>query len=371
MHKLLTVVGARPQFIKAAAVSRLIRRRDDVREFIVHTGQHFDRNMSEVFFDQLEIPHPDFNLGISGLSHGAMTGRMLHGLEKLILEIQPDSVMVYGDTNSTLAGALAAAKIHIPVTHVESGLRSNNPMMPEEINRVVTDRLSSLLLCPTDRSVNNLRAEGFPFPATGTGIQIIENTGDVMFDAVLHYRERAWQSVDLEQFGVVDHGYALCTLHREENTNDTEHLHSIFDALAVISQELPIIIPLHPRTRARLSQEKKEQLLKSLIFIDPVPYLEMQRLEIGAKFILTDSGGIQKEAFFHKTPCITLRNETEWTETVESGWNHIVGSDTEKIISAAKRITPPDGQFANFYGDGAAADKIVKAIVSNLEALKQ
>ena len=361
--KILTILGARPQFIKAATVSRAIKACDDIEETIVHTGQHFDANMSDVFFEQLDIPRPHHNLHIAGLSHGAMTGRMLEGIESLILQEQPDWVLVYGDTNSTLAGALAATKLHIPVAHVEAGLRSHNPAMPEEINRVLTDRVSSLLLCPTQTAVNNLQHEGFPFPAIASNVthapQRIVNIGDVMYDAVLYYRERAIQQINLDAFGLSHQNYALCTLHRQENTDDPERLNNILSALRELANDLTLVLPLHPRTKAKIEQQNIPDALKSITVLEPLSYLEMQRLQMSAKLILTDSGGMQKEAYFHQVPCITLRDETEWVETVEESWNQLVGASSESILSAWRSVNKPGGRVANLYGDGNAAENII------------
>jgi UDP-GlcNAc3NAcA epimerase len=360
--KILTILGARPQFIKAATVSRAIRAHDGIQEIIVHTGQHFDANMSDVFFDQLDIPRPDHHLGIASLSHGAMTGRMLEGIETLIQQEQPDWVLVYGDTNSTLAGALAAAKLHVPVAHVEAGLRSYNPNMPEEINRILTDRVSTLLLCPTATAVSNLKQEGFPYPAPNPNktTQRIDNVGDVMYDAVLYYRERARQQIRLEAYGLEDQGYALCTLHRQENTDDPARLNNILAGLRQIAEQLPVVLPLHPRTRAKLDRTGQASALQGLTLLDPVPYLEMQRLQMSARVILTDSGGLQKEAYFHKVPCITLRDETEWVETVQSGWNQLVGADRERILAAFHQTPKPKMAQISPYGEGQAARAIVK-----------
>ena len=364
--KILTVLGARPQFIKAAMVSRAIRARDDIKEIIVHTGQHFDANMSKVFFEQLDIPQPNYNLQIAGLSHGAMTGRMLEGIEKLIQSEKPDWVLVYGDTNSTLAGALAACKLHTPVAHVEAGLRSHNPAMPEEINRVLTDRVSSLLLCPTQTAVNNLHNERFPFPANGFNGEIraqrIANTGDVMFDAVLYYGERAQQQVSLQKFGLEHQAYVLCTIHRQENTDASERRNSILSALRTIAKDIPVALPLHPRTKLKLEQQYDSRALDGIKILEPLPYLEMQRLQMSAKLILTDSGGVQKEAYFHQVPCITFRDETEWVETVKAGWNNLVGADTDAIISAWKNVTPPKQQSNDIYGDGYSAEKVLACL---------
>jgi UDP-GlcNAc3NAcA epimerase len=361
--KLLTILGARPQFIKAATVSRAIKARGDIEEIIVHTGQHFDANMSDVFFEQLDIPRPHHNLRIAGLSHGAMTGRMLEGIETLIQREQPDWALVYGDTNSTLAGALAAAKLHIPVAHVEAGLRSHNFAMPEEINRVLTDRVSSLLLCPTQTAVSNLQREGFPFPAISPGgtnaPQRIINIGDVMFDAMLYYCELAKAQISLDAFGLSHQNYALCTLHRQENTDEPKRLSNILSALREIAKDLPLVMPLHPRTKHKIEQQQDADALNRITVLEPLPYLEMQRLLMSAKLILTDSGGMQKEAYFHKVPCITLREETEWVETVEAGWNQLAGTHTKQILSAWRCAIEPDERTENLYGNGDAAEQVV------------
>lgn len=359
--KILTVLGARPQFIKAATVSRAIREHPDVTEVIVHTGQHFDAKMSDVFFEQLDIPRPDYNLGIASLGHGAMTGRMCEALEKVIIKEKPDWVQVYGDTNSTLAGALAGAKLHVPIAHVEAGLRSYNPDMPEEINRILTDRISALLLCPTETAVRNLKQEGFPFTAptgdTGKTTQRIENVGDVMYDAVLHYRDKALGTVSLDDFELEDKRYALCTLHRQENTDDPKRLTAIFSALRTIAEQTPVLLPLHPRTRSKLEGSNID--LEEIRILDPLPYLEMQRLLIGAKTLLTDSGGMQKEAYFHQVPCITLRDETEWVETVECGANFLAGANSDKILEIFQNPRPLSNESALVYGDGSASSKVV------------
>ena len=368
--KILTILGARPQFIKAATVSRAIEMRDDIDEIIVHTGQHFDANMSDVFFKQLDIPRPHHNLHIAGLSHGAMTGRMLEGIETLIKREQPDWVLVYGDTNSTLAGALAAAKLHTPLAHVEAGLRSHNPVMPEEINRVLTDRISSLLLCPTQTAVNNLQQEGFPFSAIGANhahaLQRIVNIGDVMFDAMLYYRERAKEQISLDTFGLSHQNYVLCTLHRQENIDDPERLNNILSALREIAKKLPLVLPLHPRTKAQIKRRHDGFALNGLNVLEPLPYLEMQRLQMSAQLILTDSGGLQKEAYFHQVPCITLRDETEWVETEEAGWNQLVGANSEQILNASRNANVPSAKIGNLFGDGNAPEKIIH-ILGNLQ----
>ena len=358
--RILTIIGARPQFIKAAAVSRAIGFHSDITEIIVHTGQHFDTNMSDVFFEQMDIPRPDHYLKIASLSHGAMTGRMLEGIEELIQQEKPDWMLVYGDTNSTLAGALAAAKLHLPIAHVEAGLRSHNPAMPEEINRVLTDRVSSLLLCPTKTAVNNLEKEGFPYKASAKLQQQIVNVGDVMLDAVLYYRERAKIEVDLETFGLKHQEYALCTIHRQENTDQIENIKNILNALQSIAKDLTVVLPLHPRTKDKIVQYKLENLLEGLYQLNPLPYLEMQRLQMSAKVILTDSGGMQKEAYFHCVPCITLRDETEWVETVQQGWNQLVGADSNLIDTAFNNAKQNSKKQKRLYGDGQASVHILK-----------
>jgi UDP-GlcNAc3NAcA epimerase len=288
---------------------------------------------------------------------------MLEGIEALVQQEHPDWVLVYGDTNSTIAGALAAAKLQVPVAHVEAGLRSHNPDMPEEINRVLTDRVSTLLFCPTETAVTNLQREGFPFPAPGRRTQRIEKVGDVMYDAVLYYRDLARQRISLDAWGLQPQGYALCTLHRQENTDDPERLSSILAALRAIARELPVVLPLHPRTRSKLAEQNATAALAGLRVAEPIPYLEMQRLQMSARVILTDSGGMQKEAYFHEVPCITLRDETEWAETVERGWNQLAGAEVERILPAF-RDRPRGRAVSNcpLYGDGAAAHKILDAL---------
>lgn len=369
MKKIVTILGARPQFIKAATVSRAIvehnQKKNDcpLQEIIVHTGQHFDANMSDVFFNQLDIPKPAYQLNISSLSHGAMTGRMLENIESLLIQEKPDWVMVYGDTNSTLAGALAAAKLHIPIAHVEAGLRSHNLAMPEEVNRILTDRVSDYLFCPTKTSVENLNKEGFPFSTSQRKKQIIKNVGDVMYDAVLYYQNRAKESIALSDWRVEDKSYALCTLHRQENTDNPVRLENILKALREISTSIcQVLLPLHPRTRKKIDVLGGAKWLNGVVVLDPIGYLEMQRLQMSAKMILTDSGGIQKEAFFHQVPCITLRDETEWVETVEEGWNVLTGSSYEKIIEAASSLTGEKKEYNSVYGVGNASNIIVDKV---------
>ena len=353
MLKLVTIVGARPQFIKAAAVSRVIRDRfsGEIEEIIVHTGQHYDENMSEVFFVELDIPRPVYNLEIAGGSHGAATGRMLEAIETVLIKEKPDWVLIYGDTNSTLAGALAAAKLHIPVAHVEAGLRSFNMRMPEEINRILVDRVSRLLFCPTDTAVKNLVAEGF---AKG-----VYNVGDVMYDVSLFYRELAGdRSTILRDLNLEEGHYVLATCHRAENTDDPARLLGIVDALADIAGDTPVVLPLHPRTRAMLDSQDRMSRLSKVKLVKPLPFLDMIRLEQSACAIVTDSGGVQKEAYFFGVPCITTRDETEWVETVASDWNTLVGADRWQIVEAWHAVTRP-AERPDYYGDGAAAQKVV------------
>jgi UDP-GlcNAc3NAcA epimerase len=359
--KIVTILGARPQFIKAAAVSRSIRQHNKnsdnyIKEIIIHTGQHFHKNMSDDFFTELEIPQPDYNLKIANLSHGAMTGRMLEAIESVLKIQKPNLVLIYGDTNSTLAGALAARKMHIPVAHVEAGLRSFNMRMPEEINRIIADRLSNYLFCPTRTAVNNLSNEGVT--------EGVHNVGDVMYDVNLYYRERAKQQKDLKQWGVRKGQYALCTIHRAENTDDISRLKSILEAFRYIALKNPVLFPIHPRTKKLLRSMGKEKWLDGITILEPVPYLEMLGLEMSAKVILTDSGGIQKEAFFHNVPCITLRDETEWVETVSTGNNVVVGSDKTAIISAYNKAKKNNIAINESYpyGDGNAAEMIIKIV---------
>jgi len=358
--KILTILGARPQFVKAAALSRVIREHaGQVSERIVHTGQHYDPGLSQVFFDELDIPAPSVHLDIAGGNHGAMTGRMLEGIERIIEQDRPDWVLVYGDTNSTLAGALAAAKLHVPIAHVEAGLRSFNRRMPEEVNRVLTDHVSTLLLCPTETAVHNLRREGIT--------DGVHNVGDVMFDTALYWRDRArTHSRILGTLGLAEHGFALATCHRAENTDDPARLGAIISALVEINRELPVVLPLHPRTRKCLQEHGLLHKLDALKLIDPVPFLDMIALEQAARVILTDSGGVQKEAFFYQVPCITLRDETEWVETVELGWNRLTGADHDRIIEAFASTCRqrPETPHAAPYGNGTASQLILDTLLA-------
>lgn len=350
--RILTVVGARPQFIKAAAVSRAVAARPEIREVIVHTGQHYDSEMSDVFFEELDIPRPQYHLGIGGLSHGAMTGRMMEALEGVMLRENPHVVLVYGDTDSTLAGALAAVKLHIPVAHVEAGLRSFNRRMPEEINRVLTDHAADLLFTPTETAVRNLQKEGIPE-------ERIHLTGDVMYDAALYYRYRARPPRWFAGLGVDPGSYVLATVHRAENTDDPARLRGIFQGLGACNR--PVILPLHPRTRRRLG-EFGLPVPENIAVTDPVGYLEMIWLESHAAVIATDSGGIQKEAFFFQIPCVTLREETEWVETVEAGWNFLAGCNGALIAEAISALGPGH-RSGSLYGNGMAASSIVDILI--------
>lgn len=359
--KILTIVGARPQFIKAAAVSRAIREHyaDQIEEVLVHTGQHYDVNMSDIFFDELDIPRPKYNLEISGGSHGAMTGRMLEAVERIFIEEKPHWVLVYGDTNSTLAGALAAAKLHIPVAHVEAGLRSFNMHMPEEINRILTDRISNMLFCPTQTAVDNLKNEGCD--------KGVVNIGDVMYDVALFYRDKArQQSQILKHLNLSKGQFALATCHRAENTDDVDRLSGILEALSAIAEQISIVLPLHPRTNKLINKFGLTQHLANLIVVEPLPFLDMVALEQAAKLILTDSGGVQKEAFFYRVPCITMRDQTEWVETVELGWNVLVGASKQAICQAAQTIltTSPMPVENKPYGDGNTSYQILNRLIS-------
>lgn len=364
--KIITVVGARPQFIKAAAVSRAIetynQSGEDIRidEIIVHTGQHYDHNMSQVFFEELNISHPHYNLAVGSGNHGEMTGKMLSRIEAVLLKEKPDWVLVYGDTNSTLAGALSAAKLHIPVAHVEAGLRSFNRRMPEEINRVLTDHMSTLLFAPTETALVNLRKEGI----TGGAYQV----GDVMFDAFLFAKkEAAKKSTILSDLKLRPKKYCLATVHREENTEDPLTVRRILKAFEKIaSDNNPVIVPIHPRTKKIIDGLGGNASLSSNVNIIPsVGYFDMIILENNAKVILTDSGGMQKEAFFAQVPCITLRSETEWLETVECGANFLTGSDVDATVAAfEKALQAQVHKKDGLYGSGNAAEKIVATLIS-------
>ncbi|WP_336331865.1 non-hydrolyzing UDP-N-acetylglucosamine 2-epimerase [Pseudomonas putida] len=346
--KVLTIIGARPQFIKASVVSKAILDQPGISEIIVHTGQHFDANMSDIFFEQLGIPKPDYQLDIHGGSHGQMTGRMLMEIESVMLNERPDRVMVYGDTNSTLAGALAAAKLNIPVAHIEAGLRSYNMRMPEEINRILTDQVSDILFCPTEVAIDNLKKEGF----ADKPVQIL-NVGDVMQDSAMFFSLRAAQPEGL----VPQEGFILATLHRAENTDDPARLASIVQALNEINRNIaPVVLPLHPRTRGVIERLGLKLEVK---VIDPVGYLEMIWLLQRCGLVLTDSGGVQKEAFFFGKACVTMRDQTEWVELVTCGANVLVGANTDCIIDAVRRNHGRSiNDLHNLYGGGQASSKI-------------
>ncbi|MBC5619883.1 non-hydrolyzing UDP-N-acetylglucosamine 2-epimerase [Butyricimonas hominis] len=349
---IITIVGARPQFVKAAVVSREISTHDDIHETIIHTGQHFDPNMSDLFFEEMRIPAPGYNLNINSLSHGAMTGKMLEEIEKVLLDKKPDWVLVYGDTNSTLAGALAAKKLHIRVAHVEAGLRSFNMTMPEEINRILTDRVSDILFCPTETATRNLKNEGFDHFDSRVVL-----SGDVMLDAALFYRQYSRPpQIELKR------DFVLATLHRAENTDTPEYLSEIIRALETISREQDVLLPLHPRTRAKLEASGYNTRLSPIRFIDPVGYLEMIYLLDKCSLVMTDSGGLQKEAFFFRKYCITLRNETEWTELVAHGYNALAGNSYDRIIQAYREQPHPNFSTP-LYGNGHAAKVIVDTLI--------
>ncbi len=351
--RVVSVVGARPQFIKAAPVCRALRERHE--EILVHSGQHFDHEMSQVFFDELEIPAPDYNLGVGGGGHGRMTGEMLGLLEELLLEVRPDVVLVYGDTNTTLAAGLAAAKLQIPVAHVEAGLRSFNRSMPEEVNRVLVDHLSDVLLCPTDAAVINLQSEGIT--------EGVHQVGDVMLDTARHFAERVDSAPVLAAHGVEAKSYYLATVHRQATSDDPGQLAQVVRALAQLPY--PVIWPMHPRTRnnvLRFGLHAFIEAVPSLRVTEPLSYLDTNALLREARALLTDSGGMQKEAYFFGVPCVTLREETEWVETVELGWNTLVGTDMERILAAATLPSDCRRERPQVYGDGHAAGRCVEAL---------
>jgi UDP-GlcNAc3NAcA epimerase len=379
--KIVTIVGARPQFIKAGAISRAIQefnRRSQIRRYekkqiqgiLVHTGQHYDYLMDKVFFEELELPKPDYHLGVGSGSHAKQTGTMLERIEPILQKENPKVILVYGDTNSTLAGALVAAKLNIPVAHVEAGLRSYNQNMPEEINRLLTDHLSTLLFCPTDQAVRNLSKEGVKDGSR----RIVKNVGDVMYDSILYYSKLAEKKSlilkDLNLFTAktlnskpIIHSYYLATLHRAENTDDCKKLKSIFEALNEIGGKNPVILPLHPRTKKMMKVYRLLSEFENIRFIDPVSYLNMLQLEKNAQAILTDSGGVQKEAYWLRVPCFTLREETEWVETVEDGWNVLVGMEPKKIVEGLSHLEKKKSPLKEIFGDGKASEKIVRNLM--------
>ena len=353
MIKILTILGARPQFIKAGSVSREILKHKEIEEVIVHTGQHYDVNMSDIFFDEMKIPKPNYFLGIGGKSHGAMTGQMIEKIEEVVLKENPDWIMVYGDTNSTLAGSIVASKLHIKLAHIEAGLRSFNMQMPEEVNRILTDRVSNILFCPTNTAIENLQKEGYE----NLNCKIV-NSGDVMQDGAIFY-----QSLASKPSCEINKDYILATIHRAENTDNKERLTSIFEALNEIAKEKQIILPLHPRTKKILTELNIDT--SSLTIIEPVGYLEMVWLIDNCEMVMTDSGGLQKEAYFFKKQCITLRDETEWVELVNGGFNTLVGASREKIMNAFNscKSFSSSSEDLNLYGKDASA-LIIKELLA-------
>lgn len=358
--KIITILGARPQFIKAGTVSRAISHRResnvDIQEIIIHTGQHYDENMSDIFFDEMRIPKPDYFLGISSKKHGSMIGQMIIKIEEILIKENPDWVLLYGDTNSTLAGAIAASKLNLRIAHIEAGLRSFNINMPEEVNRILTDRVSSVLFCPTQIGINNLMNEGVNNWNNNSKVVL---SGDVMLDGAIFYKRLAQKPIEIK----IDNDFVLCTIHRAENTDDLSRLRSIFSALNEIGQSKQVIIPLHPRTKKIL--QKCNFDLANITFIQPVGYLNMIWLVNNCEIVMTDSGGLQKEAYFFSKPCLTLRDETEWYELIENGSNVLVGADYKKIINIYnnRNLIKNTMNNKNLYGDGNASSLIVKYLL--------
>lgn len=379
--KIVTIIGARPQIIKSSAISRAIRTKfqNEIEELIVHTGQHYDENMSEVFFEEMQIPKPHFNLNVGSGSHGLQTAKMIEGLERIFLTEKPDAVVVYGDTNSTIAGGLAAAKIHIPVVHIEAGLRSFNKAMPEELNRIACDHFSTLLFTPTATGLENLKKEGFSTtinPKASIDHPNVYQCGDIMFDNSMYFSEISdKQSTILEINGLEKNKYVLCTIHRDSNTDVAANLNSIFKALVQISEtkNLKIVLPIHPRTKGKMEELLDEELLQkikkstSILIIPPAGFLDIIALEKNARIVISDSGGLQKESFFFQKPCVILREQTEWIEIVENGNALLAGSDYQLIIDSFSTLfDKTDFTFPSFYGDGDAASFICKKIVEDL-----
>lgn len=368
--KLVTIIGARPQFIKAAILSMKIQTSfsENIQEILVHTGQHYDENMSDIFFEEMKIPKPKYQLNIGSRSHGVQTGKMLMGIEAVLVKEKPDLVIVYGDTNSTAAGCLAASKLHIPIAHIEAGLRSNNMAMPEEQNRIIADHLANFLFCPTKTAIVNLRKEGLIHLMKKKSKHnlpiVVENVGDIMYEAILYYKNMAQSHSNiLEKNGLSPGNYCLATIHRAENTDEPTSLRNIFEAFKQLKET--IIIAVHPRTKKFIS-EYHIQVPENIHIIDPVGYLDMIQLESKAKIIFTDSGGVQKEAYFLRIPCITLRNETEWTETQQDDWNKVVGNETQKILSAYSYILGINynkKKQTSFFGRGDTSEKIIKTLM--------
>ena len=391
MIKILTVIGARPQIIKAAAISRAVRERrvgelcsgmgfaDEVTEKILHTGQHYDENMSAVFFDELGIPQPDYNLGVGSGKHGEQTAKMIAGIEAVLMQEHFDGILLYGDTNSTLAGAVAASKIHVPIFHVEAGLRSHNMAMPEEVNRIVCDQLSSILFPPTETGLRNLMEEGFlkskAHFKNGKDRRVV-NSGDVMYDNSLYYSGLAKERCDIiQRLGLTKGGYVLATIHRDNNTDNKERLTSIFRALLDIAEKerIDIVLPLHPRTAKLLSVNLEPKVCEKVLaskrirLLPPASFFEIIELERNAQIVMTDSGGVQKESFFFERPCVILRPETEWVEIVEHGAGIIADADYDRIVSAYQELTDKTVKFPQLFGDGNAAEHILEAIVEYIQ----
>ena len=377
MIKIITIIGARPQIIKAAALSRAIKNKfkDTIQEIIVHTGQHYDNNMSQVFFDELNIPQPDFNLNIRSASHGAQTAMMISGIEQIINAEKPDCIVIYGDTNSTLAAAIAAAKIDIPIAHIEAGLRSYNKLMPEEINRIVSDHVSTLLFCPTTAAYENLKKEGFKdsnSPPYTINNPKVYHCGDVMYDNSIYFSKLAeGKNAILKENGLTSGQYILATVHRNHNTDDNLRLNSIFSAFRKLAKARKIVIPIHPRTLKQLEQLPELYAAikseKNLILLPPASFLEMICLEKSAALVITDSGGVQKEAFFFKKPCVILRTETEWVELIECGISRLTDADEKKIIEAAEHFfNSKELNFPAIFGNGDAAEFICSEILMNI-----
>ncbi len=366
--RVVTIVGARPQFVKASVVSMAFTRKAHIEEIIIHTGQHYHEKMSSVFFSEMNIPEPAYNLQLGNLPHGAMTGRMIEKIEDLLHKLNPDYLLVYGDTNSTMAGAIAAAKTKVKLVHIEAGLRSFNLSMPEEVNRIITDRLSDILFCPTSAAKNNLVNEGYKNFVTKKGFPVqIELVGDVMKDATEYFSHTAKDKCSDLIKEVIKNEFVLCTIHRPENLKNQIRLENIFDALNDISKAVPVILPMHPHTKKVLEELEKVRF-ENIQVIEPVGFLDMLTLLEHAKCVVTDSGGLQKEAFFFKKFCITLRDETEWVELVENGYNKLAGAETELIKNYFKMIDEVDFTNAkSLYGEGCISDKIVKVICNNFE----
>lgn len=368
--KIVTIIGARPQFIKAAALNRYITKNysSAIQEILVHTGQHYDQNMSEIFFTEMDIAKPQYNLSIGSGLHGAQTGAMLQNIEEILIKEKPGLVLIYGDTNSTIAGSLAASKLHIPVAHVEAGLRSFNTYMPEEQNRILTDNISQYLFCPTETAINNLKNEGIfhgkKLNMYGPKHLCVINSGDIMYDAILHYQKKNCNIEELlYKLKAKPKDYILATIHRAENTDNKEKLLNIFEAFSKINEK--IIIALHPRTKKFL-QEYGFKISDNIQIIDPIGYIDMINLEKNAKIIMTDSGGVQKEAYFLKIPCVTLREETEWVETVKDNWNYLVGSDKDKIIHYYNKVIETnylEKEINNYFGDGNTSKIIIDELI--------